>query len=64
MGCNVGKTDKVIRFLIAAAAVGASFLVGGVAAYVLWGAAVVMVATSAVSFCPIYRALGLNTCGA
>lgn len=62
MGCNVGNTDKIVRFLLAAGALGASFAIGGAAAYVLWAVAAIMVLTSSISFCPIYKVLGLDTC--
>lgn len=60
---NVGPVDQILRGLVAVvlviAAVVAGFgTVGGVVALVLAG---VVLATATTSFCPIYRALHLNT---
>lgn len=64
---NLGNLDRIIRFILGAVLIGAPFLTGwpiwsdGLA---FWGAVVVggvLVATSALSFCPIYAALGLSS---
>lgn len=64
MNANVGSTDKVIRLVIAVAAAVSAFIVGAtsVLGIVLLVLAALMVATSAMSFCPVYSLLGLNTC--
>ncbi len=62
---NMGKIDRVIRaFLIAPAAVIAAFAIGAgsVLGIVLLAVAAIMLATSAVGFCPLYALLRLNTC--
>ena len=64
MSKNVGTIDRVIRAAIGVAVVGA-WATGALSGTpLLLGAivAVVMVGTSAVSFCPLYRVLGLSTC--
>ncbi len=59
MKSNVGGIDRILRavlglVLIALAATGT---IG------LWGwIGVVLVATAAISFCPLYPLLGINTC--
>jgi hypothetical protein len=66
MNQNMGTTDRLIRaLLVAPALVAAAFLAGfgsvlGVVAIVL---AVVMLATAAVGFCPLYVPLHLHTDG-
>lgn len=62
---NMGTADRLIRALVLApAAIAAALLVGpgtlgGIA---LLGVAVVMLATSAVGFCPLYAPFGIRTC--
>jgi mannose/fructose/N-acetylgalactosamine-specific phosphotransferase system component IID len=61
---NMGTLDKTLRLIVAAIAVALAAngtLVGTMAiiAYVL---AAVFVVTSFVSFCPLYRLVGLRTC--
>jgi Inner membrane protein YgaP-like, transmembrane domain len=62
---NVGSADRKLRaFVVAPVLIVAGLLVGpaGWLAIVLYILAVVMLATSAVSFCPLYALLGLRTC--
>ena len=58
MKCNVGTTDKVIRLSLA--------LVIGMAGFYFkscWGfLAILPLMTGLVSFCPLYKILGSNTC--
>jgi cobalamin synthase len=64
MGKNVGKNDKTIR-LIAAIVIAILILLGvltGVWAWILGIIAVFLALTSAISFCPVYRVLGISTC--
>ncbi|MBD3615322.1 MAG: DUF2892 domain-containing protein [Gracilimonas sp.] len=61
---NMGSTDKIIRFILAAIFVALYFtgtVVGtwGVVLLVLAG---VFVLTSLISFCPLYAPFGLSTC--
>ncbi len=64
---NVGKTDKVIRLIAGIALIAASFLaLGGVSTTIGVVAGVVglvLIATAMIKFCPIYKILGLNSCG-
>lgn len=61
---NMGSTDKLIRFVLAAVFVGLYFTgtVTGTLGYILLALAAVFVLTSLVSFCPLYTLLGLSTC--
>ena len=65
MKINIGSADRKLRaFVVAPVLVVAGLLVGpaGWLAIVLYYAlACVMLATSAVSFCPLYALLGLRT---
>ncbi len=60
---NLSSTDRVVRLVAGVVAVAAALLVGvgtslGVVLLVL---AVLLLGTSAVGFCPLYRLLGLST---
>ena len=60
---NVGKADKIIRYLISVVFI--ALIIAGVAegalAVVLGIAALVLSATAAVSFCGLYTVLGITT---
>ena len=64
MKSNMGTTDKIIRFALAAvfAALYFTGTVTDVLGIVLLVFAVVFVLTSLVSFCPLYTLFGINTC--
>ena len=58
MKCNIGNTDKIVRFILA-------IIIGAVGFYFksLWGLlAMVPLITGLISFCPLYKIFGLNTC--
>lgn len=61
---NMGSTDKVIRFLIAATLVVLYFTgtITGTLGIIALVVAAVFVLTSLVSFCPLYTVLGIKTC--
>ena len=64
MKINMGSVDRKVRtFVVAPVLVLVGLLVGpaGWLAIVLYALAGVMLATSAVSFCPLYALLGLRT---
>ena len=61
---NMGKADKIIRFIIAAAIVilFTTGVISGVFAYILLFFAGTFVLTSIISFCPLYTLFGIKTC--
>jgi len=61
---NMGSADRIIRVLIAAVLAFLYFngTISGTLGIVAVVAAVVFVATSLISFCPLYPLLGINTC--
>ncbi|MCV2393542.1 DUF2892 domain-containing protein [Actinotalea sp. M2MS4P-6] len=63
MTANMGTTDRIVRAVAGVALVVAAFVagIGSVLGIVLAVLAVVMLATSAVSFCPLYKVFGLST---
>lgn len=68
MTANVGRIDRLLRIVIGVVLLVFPF-VSGLAIFESTAATViavivgiVMVATSAMRFCPLYRILGLNTC--
>lgn len=68
MTSNVGKIDRLLRIALGAAL----FLCPLVTDYALWDNAIlkygamivgiVLIATSAMKFCPLYRLVGMSTC--
>jgi len=61
---NMGTLDKTLRLIGAgvAVALAATGTLTGTAALVAYIVAAVFVVTSLVSFCPLYRLIGLRTC--
>ncbi len=61
---NMGNTDRIIRFIIAAV-IGILYYTGtisGTLGIVLLVLAGVFLLTSFISFCPLYAPFGLSTC--
>ena len=59
MKANVGGMDRILRIVLGLALIGLT-LTGTIG---VWGwIGVVPLATGALSFCPLYAMLGLNTC--
>ena len=63
---NMGSTDRIIRFLLAAVFAYLYFtgIVSGTFGIILVVLGAIFVITSLVSFCPLYALVGLNTCPA
>lgn len=61
---NMGTTDKLIRLVLALVVVVLYFthVISGTVAIVLLVVAGIFVLTSMVSFCPLYKLVGINTC--
>lgn len=62
MKANMGTADKVIRILVAIL-IGVLFLmeqITGTGAIILMAVAVIFVATSFMSFCPMYLPFGIS----
>jgi hypothetical protein len=61
---NMGNLDRIIRLLVAAVVVVLYFLnvISGTLAIVLLIVAAIFVATSFISFCPLYLPFKINTC--
>ncbi len=65
MKANLGTIDRAIRALAGMALIAFGSM-GTLAApwnYVAMGAGAVFLLTAIIRFCPLYRILGLNTCG-
>lgn len=61
---NMGNMDKLIRVIIAAV-LGVLYFTGtltGTIGLILLIVGGVFLATSAISFCPLYTLIGINTC--
>jgi hypothetical protein len=63
MKTNVGLTDKIIRVLVAVLIASLYFMgkIDGTLSIVLLIIATIFIATSFISFCPIYRIFGLSS---
>ncbi|MCX6186773.1 MAG: DUF2892 domain-containing protein [Bacteroidetes bacterium] len=63
MKANMGTADKVVRIIIAIAIAALYFLgqITGTIAIILMVLAVIFVATSFLSFCPLYLPFGIST---
>jgi uncharacterized membrane protein len=61
---NMGTADRIIRMLIAAVFVLLYYsgIVTGLLGIILLILALVFVATSFISFCPLYAMFGMSTC--
>jgi Protein of unknown function (DUF2892). len=59
---NLATADKIVRLVVSAIIIilFAFDLIGGPTAAGLFALSVVLIATSVVSFCPVYRVLGLK----
>lgn len=61
---NMGNADKLVRVLIAAV-IGLLYYmdkITGTLAYILMAVAIILLITSLVNFCPLYKLIGINTC--
>lgn len=61
---NVGTPDRIIRIILGLGLVALPFLLAGLPGWVgivAPVAGVVLIATSFLAFCPIYRVIGLST---
>lgn len=68
MKANIGTTDRMVRLIIGLVLLVLALVPGllGGGALVPWLAGiagVVLVMTALLNFCPLYRILGVNTCG-
>jgi hypothetical protein len=61
---NMNGIDRIIRIVIAIAAVAGAALVGfgSIGAWILLVVGGIMLVTAAVGFCPLYRVFGVSTC--
>lgn len=61
---NMGATDKGIRVLIAIIIAVLYYfnVIEGTLAYILMALALIFLITSFISFCPLYKPFGINTC--
>lgn len=61
---NMGNIDRIVRTLIAIVIAALYFtdVISGTLGLVLLVLAVIFLATSLVSFCPLYLPFGLSTC--
>lgn len=61
MKSNVGKKDKMLRIILGLGLLGSFFFIESNLKYVSIVGAVFFL-TGLISFCPLYKVLGLNTC--
>ncbi|WP_299005574.1 DUF2892 domain-containing protein [uncultured Tenacibaculum sp.] len=60
---NMGNTDKAIRTLIALLIAALSYfeIISGILGNALLILAIILLITSFINFCPLYRLFGINT---
>lgn len=60
---NMGNTDKAVRTLIALLIAALSYfeIISGILGNALLILAIILLITSFVNFCPLYRLFGINT---
>ena len=61
---NMSNLDKGVRVLFAAAVALLYYfnVIEGTLAYVLMALAIILLITSLINFCPLYRIFGISTC--
>lgn len=61
---NMGNTDKAIRVILAVVIALLYYfdIIEGTLAYVFMALAIIFLLTSFISFCPLYKPFGINTC--
>jgi uncharacterized membrane protein YcjF (UPF0283 family) len=64
MTTNESSLDRLVRVVIAVAAVAGGIVVGTgtLMSWVLFAVAAIMLVTAATGFCPLYRVFGVSTC--
>ncbi len=64
MGCNVGKSDQYVRYVIGILLVVAYLLhwLSGTWGWVSLIVGLILVITAAIHYCPIYSIIGVSTC--
>lgn len=60
----MSNADKGVRIVIAIAVALLYYfnVIQGTLAYILMAVAIILLITSLVNFCPLYKLLGINTC--
>ncbi|WNF38817.1 DUF2892 domain-containing protein [Bacillaceae bacterium IKA-2] len=61
MKANVGKVDRIIRFILGIGILSLFFVIDGNLKYIS-AVGIVLIFTSLIKFCPLYPILGINTC--
>ena len=59
---NMSNLDRIVRVVLGGGFVAVGLALGGVAGIVLYLLAAIMFVTAVVSFCPLYKLLGIDTC--
>lgn len=61
---NVGGIDRILRIVVGLALITGYFFNGGAAYGWLYLLGIIPLATGLISYCLLYRVLGINTCPA
>lgn len=62
MNKNAGQTDRIIRGVVAVAALGLAFSLQGTMRYVAFVVAGIAGGTALAGYCPLYTLFGIKTC--
>lgn len=62
---NMGSTDKLIRMIVALCIAALYYFgyIDGTLALILLSIGIVLALTSVFNFCPLYKLVGISTCG-
>ena len=61
MKANESNVDRIIRFIIAIAALIGGLATSGALSIILFVVSVIMLVTALVGWCPLYRIFGIST---
>ena len=61
---NMSNSDRIIRLLLIAVVIGLYYfgIIAGTLAIVLFVVSAILLLTTFVNFCPLYRIFGISTC--
>lgn len=62
MACNLGKMDRISRFIFGALLIGIGVYLTGTVAIILGVVGLILLLTGLVGFCPAYTLFKIDTC--
>ena len=62
MICNLGKTDRILRFLFGSLLIGMGIYIAGTVGIGLGAIGAILLLTGLAGYCPAYTLFKINTC--